>query len=145
MKHNILITLFFICTAVCFGQQNITWEDLAKVKFGEKYFPKFDDTFLYPEFSGDVKALEGKTVTIKGYFLNISPEDKLYILSKGPMASCFFCGVGGPETAVELQFKSKQNFNTDDIVAVTGKLKLNKDDVEHFNYILTDCEAALIE
>ncbi|XCF05719.1 hypothetical protein ABI125_13460 [Tamlana crocina] len=145
MKHNILIILFFISTAVCFGQQKITWEDLAKVKFSEKYFPKFDDTFLYPAFSTDIKALEGKVVTIKGYFLNISPEDKLYILSKGPMASCFFCGVGGPETAVELQFKSKQNFNTDDIVAVTGKLKLNKDDVEHFNYILTDCEAALIE
>jgi len=25
------------------------------------------------------------------------------------------------------------------VVVVTGILKLNKDDVEHFNYILTDC------
>ncbi|WP_341220585.1 homoserine dehydrogenase [Polaribacter atrinae] len=61
------------------------------------------------------------------------------------MSSCFFCGVGGPETAVELHFKNKPNFKTDQIVAVTGILKLNRDDVEHFNYILTDCTGTLIK
>ena len=61
------------------------------------------------------------------------------------MAACFFCGVGGPETAIELQFKNKPNFKTDEIVAITGTLKLNKDDVEHFNYILIRCEGVLAE
>ncbi len=57
----------------------------------------------------------------------------------------FLCGVGGPETAVELQFRSKPNFKTDAIVEVTGVLKLNKDDVEHFNYILKNCAGKIID
>ena len=57
----------------------------------------------------------------------------------------FFCGVGGPETAMELQFTKKPSYKTDTILTVTGTLKLNKDDIEHFNYILTDCEAIQIE
>jgi hypothetical protein len=115
--------------------------DLARIDYTEKYFEAYGSNFLYPEFSDYMKSLEGKKVSITGYFLNIDPSGKLFILSKNPMASCFFCGIGGPETAIELQFKSKPNFTTDDILFVTGTLKLNSDDVQHFNYILTDCEA----
>ncbi|GAB1856881.1 hypothetical protein MHTCC0001_17170 [Flavobacteriaceae bacterium MHTCC 0001] len=126
------------------AQKKITWEDLSKVTFTEQYFPAYDQNFLKPTFSDSVKALEGKLVSITGYFLNVDPSGKLYILSKGPMSSCFFCGVGGPETAMELQFVSKPKFKTDNIIKVTGKLKLNADDVDHFNYILTECKGELV-
>ncbi|MCB4809112.1 hypothetical protein LG651_12710 [Tamlana sp. 62-3] len=145
MKNKILIALFLITSATSFGQKLITWEDLSEVKFVEKFFPIYDDVFLVPEFSESIKALEGKRITITGYFLHISPKDKLYMLSKGPMSSCFFCGVGGPETAIEMQFEDRQNLKTDDIVSVTGKLTLNADDVEHFNYILSECEVKLLD
>tara|TARA_R110002049_G_scaffold47596_2_gene137094 strand:- start:251690 stop:252085 length:396 start_codon:yes stop_codon:yes gene_type:complete len=121
------------------GQVDLTWDDLAKVDYTEKYFPAYDSKFLYPEFSQEIINLEGKEVTLSGYYLDVDPNGELLILSKNPLASCFFCGNGGPETAVELQFKSKPDFKTDDVVLITGTLKLNKDDVEHFNYILTDC------
>lgn len=140
MKNNILIVFTLISCTVGFSQQKITWKDLAQVEFSEKFFPAYGESFLYPNFLPPIKNLEGKQVTITGYFLNIDPEGMLFILSKGPMASCFFCGVGGPETAVELKFNTKPNFKTDDIVAITGTLKLNADDVEHFNYILTECK-----
>lgn len=139
------MTLALISCSVCFSQQKITWEDLSKVTFSEKFFPAFGESFLYPKFLPSVTALEGKQITVTGYFLNIDPKGKLYILSKGPMSSCFFCGVGGPETAIELEFSSKQTFKTDDIIAITGTLKLNADDVEHFNYILTGCKGELIK
>lgn len=145
MKNSLLILFFLVNVSFCFCQQEITWEDLAKVEYEKKYFPAYDDYFLYPEFSESIKKLDGKTVKISGYFLHISPKDKLYMLSKGPMSSCFFCGVGGPETAIELQFEARQNIKTDDIVSITGKLKLNQDDIDHFNYILTDCEVKLVE
>lgn len=145
MKNSLLILFFLVNVSFCFSQQEITWEDLAKVEYEKKYFPAYDDYFLYPEFSESIKKLDGKTVKISGYFLHISPKDKLYMLSKGPMSSCFFCGVGGPETAIELQFEARQNIKTDDIVSITGKLKLNQDDIDHFNYILTDCEVKLVE
>lgn len=147
MKNKILITLLFLACSVSlsFAQKKITWEDLAKIKYEKKYFPEYGEYFMYPSFSESVKALEGKKVIITGYFLNIDPEGKLFVLSKGPMASCFFCGIGGPETAIEVQFTSPPNFKTDDIVTITGVLKLNSDDVEHFNYILTKSEAKLIK
>lgn len=144
MKNKILILLLTFTVSFCFSQQKVTWDDLAKVKFTEKYFPAYESDFLYPEFSSSVKALEGKRISVAGYFLSIDPDKQVYILSKGPMASCFFCGVGGPETAIELQFDSKQKYTTDTVLVVTGTLKLNADDVEHFNYILTDCTATTI-
>lgn len=145
MKNKILIPFILFIHSFCFGQEQITWESLAQVTYTEKFFAHYDDYFLYPEFLPSVKELEGKQVILSGYFLSIDPELNLYILSKGPMSSCFFCGQGGPETAVELQFAEEPNFKTDDIVSVTGTLKLNKDDVEHFNYILKECQGILVE
>jgi len=144
MKNKLLVFLL-LCTSLCFAQQKVTWEDLSKVKFSEKYYPAYDEKYLYPEFSESVKALDGKTISITGYFLHIAPAQKIYMLSKGPMSSCFFCGVGGPETAIELILDYNPKFKTDNIVTVTGKLKLNSEDVEHFNYILSDCKVSLKE
>ena len=144
MKNNILIPFFLFAYSLSFSQQQITWEDLAKVTFIDKFFPIYDDYFLYPYFSESVKKLDGKQVTLSGYFLSIDPELNLYILSKGPMSACFFCGQGGPETAVELQFKQTPKFKNDNIVSITGIFKLNKDDLEHFNYILKECEGVII-
>lgn len=144
MKNKLLITLILLTSALSFAQKKITWEDLAKVKYEKKYLPAQDEYFDYPNFSPSVKALEGKKVIIVGYFLNIDPNGKLFVLSKGPMASCFFCGIGGPETAIEIQFTSKPTYKTDDIVIITGILKLNSDDIEHFNYILTESTGEII-
>jgi hypothetical protein len=145
MKNKVLVYLFLVFHISVFSQIKITWKDLAKVKFEDKFFPKYNQNFLSPTFSSEVKALEGKTLTISGYFLDLDPEGNMYVLSKGPMSACFFCGIGGPETAVELHFKKVPPFKTDDIISVTGILKLNTEDVEHFNYILSDCKAILVK
>lgn len=145
MKNKILNAVILLSCFLCFSQQKATWRDLSKVNYTDKYFPDYDEYFKYPEFSPSVKALEGNRITIKGYFLNIDAENNIYMLSKGPMSACFFCGQGGPETAVELHFVNKPNFKTDAIISVTGILKLNKDDVEHFNYILKESQGKLIK
>ncbi|WP_121066572.1 hypothetical protein [Maribacter vaceletii] len=139
MKSKFFYLLLMFASMSAVGQVNLTWDDLADIEYTEKYFIAYDSNFLYPEFSKKMASLAGKEVTLSGYFLDVSPDGKLLVLSKNPLASCFFCGKGGPETAVEIQFKNKPNFKTDDVVVITGTLKLNKDDIEHFNYILTDC------
>jgi len=144
MKNKIIMTLILLSSFVSFAQMKITWKDLSKVKFVEKYFPDYEEYFLHPYFSSSVKILDGVKITITGYFLDIDPRGKLFILSKGPMSSCFFCGVGGPETAMELQFSSKPSFKMNDIITVTGILELNDSDLEHFNYILTKSKGKLV-
>ena len=144
MKNKIIMTLILLSSFVSYAQMKITWKDLSKVKFVEKYFPDYEEYFLHPYFSSSVKILDGVKITITGYFLDIDPRGKLFILSKGPMSSCFFCGVGGPETAMELQFSSKPSFKMNDIITVTGILELNDSDLEHFNYILTKSKGKLV-
>ena len=145
MRSKILLALILLSCLGSSAQKKIMWQDLAKVTFDDQFFPDYGQSFLYPTFSPSVEALEGEEVAITGYFLDIDPQGKMYILSKGPMSSCFFCGMGGPETAVELQFTSEPTFMTDDLITVTGILKLNSEDVEHFNYILTKCEGELAQ
>ncbi len=141
MKNKIVIALVLLGSLSISAQKKVTWEDLAKVSFIDKYYKDYGQSFLFPVFSESVKNIEGQKITISGYFLSLDPSGAVYMLSKGPMAACFFCGIGGPETAMELQFKETPEFETDDIITVTGVLKLNKDDVEHFNYILQDVQA----
>lgn len=139
MKNKLLILFVLLLSLPGFSQKKITWEDLSKVVFVQKFFTEYNQDFLYPKFSESVLALEGKKVTISGFFLDVDPNGRVLVLSKNPLSSCFFCGESGPETAIEMQCAKKPNFKTDDLITVTGVLKLNKDDVEHFNYILTDC------
>lgn len=141
MQNKYCLFLFLLVSLFGFSQKNIIWQDLAQVNFEEKYFTTYGAYFLYPHFGDALKTMEGKQVTITGFFLNIDPENDIYILSKSPMASCFFCGAAGPETAIELQFDNASDFKTDDAVTVTGVLNLNADDIDHFNYILTNCKA----
>lgn len=143
MKYSFCFITLLLFTISTLAQKKVIWNDLANVTYTEKYFPSWGDYFLYPNFGNTVKNLEGKQITITGYFIDIDPKGKLFVLSKEPMASCFFCGGSGPETAIEIQFKNKQHFKTDDVITCTGVLKLNADDVEHFNYILIHASATL--
>ena len=140
MKNKLLHLILLFTCSIYFSQQKVTWQELSKVKFADKYFAEHDDFFMHPTFSPSVKKLEGKKITITGYFLDIATAKNTYVLSKGPMSSCFFCGEGGPESVVEIEFINKKNYKTDDIVTITGTFKLNEDDVEHLNYILTACK-----
>jgi hypothetical protein len=74
--------------------------------------------------------------------LTLAPDEGVYVLSQNPYADCFFCGYGGPETAIELVLKpDHDDFLMDELVTVTGKFKLLYDDVTSGVYRLTDAVA----
>jgi hypothetical protein len=138
MKAFSLIFLLFTITD---APVLINWGTLADVSFTTEFVEKYDANFFVPSFGPKVKALEGKEVILQGYMLPVAPEEDLFILSKTTYASCFFCGVGGPETIVEIRFKpGHPQFEMDQVVKVKGILDLNKDDIEHCNYIITEAE-----
>jgi hypothetical protein len=143
MKNKLFLLLTLFVTIPSFAQLETTWEDLSEVNFIDKYFAEYDQYFLYPQFSDEIEALDGKRITITGYFLDLDSRGEMFVLSRGPMSACYFCGNGGPETTIELHFPVKPLFKTDDIITVTGMLRLNHNDVNHFNYILEECEAEL--
>lgn len=124
------------------GQTNKfdSWREFAKTKFEPKYYEKIGEYLFYPTFPEELKALVGKEISVHGYYVPFAPEGGNYIIiSQYPMSQCFFCGGSGPESIAEVNFaKDPGKFQVDDLITVKGKLKLNADDVDHVNFILTD-------
>lgn len=116
------------------------WSTLAKVDF-KMQESAYGEMFV-PQFANDVKALDGKEITLTGY---IVPADGLkgvfksshFILSSLPLAACFFCGVGGPESVVEVYMSENMEYTTD-AVKIKGRLTLNAIDSYQMIYILED-------
>lgn len=143
--HKLIFFLFttFMVQGI-FSQAELTWDDFADVDFVPKYNEIYDTHFLAPTFGKKIKSYQGKQVKISGFFLDISGTGEIYLVSANPMASCFFCGGGGPETIIEVSFSKKPPFKTDQVVSVTGTLELNADDVDHCNYILKGATGQLL-
>lgn len=147
-KSVIMKKWIFVIMALsgCFGAmaqqptQPDRWNTFAKTRFEPKYYEKQGEYIFYPTFTPELKGLVGKEIVLEGYFVPFAPDDgKFIIISKFPMSQCFFCGGGGPESIAEVYFaKHPGGFKVDDRITVKGKLKLNADDADHTNFILTD-------
>ena len=140
MKRNFAFGLIYLLSMTAMAQATDSWNLFAKTKFEPKFNEKIGEYLFYPTFTEDVKKLEGKEITLEGFYVPFAPEgDDYVIISKFPMSQCFFCGGGGPESVAEVNFaKDPGSFQVDDLITVRGKLKLNSDDLDHINFILTD-------
>ena len=141
MKNVLRIGTLILLTSSVFAQEKFdAWNEFAKTKFEPKYYEKLGEYLFYPNFSESIKALEGKEITMEGFYVPFAPEEGNYIiLSKYPMSQCFFCGGGGPESIAEVTFKvNPGKFQVDDLITIKGKLKLNTSDIEHVNFIILD-------
>lgn len=139
MKAALFFVVMVLGMNMLYAQNKTdSWNNFAKTKFEPKYDEKLGEYLFYPNFPTELKALEGKEITVEGFYVPFAPEDGDYIIiSKYPMSQCFFCGGGGPESIAEVNFaKSPGKFQVDDLITVKGKLKLNADNVDHVNFIL---------
>ncbi|WP_243739699.1 hypothetical protein [Algoriphagus boseongensis] len=115
------------------------WKSLTEVsykisedQYGELYVPVFSE---------NIKKLEGKVVEADGYiipFEGMFKPDHI-ILSSLPLAECFFCGSGGPETVMEVMLAKPIKY-TSNRVKVKGTLTLNSKDPEKLMYILKNAQ-----
>lgn len=145
MSRFLALFLFIsIFSLNSYGQTLLTWKDFADVSFKPVFNEKYGVEFLTPTFGEKIKSYKKKQVSIRGFFLDLTGDGSVYMLSSQPQASCFFCGGAGPETIMEVNFKEKPPFITDQMVIVTGTLQLNVNDVEHCNYILNDATGRLV-
>ena len=141
MNKFIYLILFFITNSI-FSQTEIDW-----LKLRDFYYKleTREDVYGYiqiPYFGIEVEALDNKEVKITGYMLTLSPDEGIFVLSQNPYADCFFCGFGGPESAIELRLKpGYDDFIMDELVTVTGTLRLNREDVSSGVYIMDDAIA----
>jgi len=78
---------------------------LRDVYYKSEYKDDVDGYMQIPFFGKGVEDLDNKEVKITGFMLTLSPDEGIFVLSQNPYADCFFCGYGGPESAIELRLK----------------------------------------
>ena len=132
-----------VATATKSKKANL-WKTLAKITFKKEYDELMGFKIDVPVFSKDIKALEGKEVTIKGYIIPVEgyKSHTEFIFSAFPYNMCFFCGGAGPETVMEVFSKEPIEYSAE-AVTIKGKLELNADDINRLMYGLS--EVTLVE
>jgi hypothetical protein len=117
----------------------LSWKTMQNIKFKNKYYKEIDGEMMVPEFTPEIKNLNGQQVRVEGYCIPVDEKGHYIALSANPYAACFFCGKAGPASVMTIQFKKKnKSYNTDDYRHFQGKLRLNYDDINEFYYVLED-------
>ena len=151
MKKRLLIIslfLFAILGSIAVSGQGESSDDnwklmLNDVKVRYTWSVKHGAYITRARFGENVQKLDGKEITLKGFFLAADLTGNLFVLSANPMATCFFCGVAGIESVVELEphpddLRLFKRLRTDNYIEVRGKLELNPDNFERLIYIMKD-------
>src|SRR5688572_29686159 len=104
---NIIILFFLLVTeshaqSTYKGFPSLIWPKLYTTKF-EKAKDQLGE-YDKPIFTDATKALNGKTVSLPGYMVPFESGIKgsHFMFTSMPLNACFFCGVRGPETVVEV-------------------------------------------
>ncbi|WP_020526160.1 hypothetical protein [Flexithrix dorotheae] len=136
-KFLFIIGVLFFWNFCVLAQDN--WDKLADVKFETKKDQGYQ--IDYPVFGNEVKSLNGKEITLKGFIIPLDEmmsEDKI-VLSSLPFNSCFFCGGAGPETVIEVYTAKKIDY-TNEMIFVKGYFYLNESDPNQLMYLLKEAK-----
>ena len=119
------------------GTSPAGWPTLARVTFTKEYDELLGLKVDKPVFSERVRALDGQTLTLRGYVIPTEgyKSHKEFVFSAYPYSMCFFCGGAGPESVVEV-FADEPIEYSPDAITITGKLVLNADDPNALMYRL---------
>ena len=135
------LIIFLLPVNTSIIQESDLWDVFGKVEFESIYSEKESTYLLYPKFTETLKDLEGQTVTLSGYYIPMSLDADIIVISRNTYASCFFCGNAGPETVAEVEPLNKfRSFSMDEKITIRGKLKLNRDDIYRLNFIIEEGE-----
>jgi len=150
MKIKYLLLLVSLSCSISVAAQKASsdtiWDVLLNdIKIKHYYSTKYNGLMPRPKFGREVKALNGQTITVRGFFLPIDVTNDMFVLSYNPMNMCFFCTGDGYQTILELNVLPKylarfKKLKTDNYFEVRGKLRLNQNNYEHLFYILDDVE-----
>lgn len=145
MKFIFIIA--FICVSASLNAQKMIYKGFPSLIWPKLYdieYTKGSDlngVYEKPVFASEVRKLEGKVVTLPGYLVPFDGglTSRQFMLSSLPLNACFFCGVGGPETVIEVKTVQDVRY-TEKPVEVSGVLRLNDSDPDAMIYTLEQAQ-----
>lgn len=112
------------------------WDVLLKLSYKETYDRNAGEMNFFPIFTPEIRSMDGKDVTVKGYILPMEANGEVFLLSAYPAASCFYCNKNaGPQSIMEIYPKKPVPYE-EGMVTLKGRLKLNYNDPYKFSYLL---------
>jgi hypothetical protein len=121
--------------------ERISWKNLDSLKIAYYYDADYGDYLGKPTFSKESMAWNGKNVIIEGYWIPVSEigDSTVSVLSALPYAQCFFCSGAGIETVMQIKAEGNiKRMETDEKVALKGRLLLNRDNPMELYYQLVN-------
>lgn len=133
--HKLFIAVFFLICSQTQAQKAVSWETLSQVRY--ESVKRDGPMWFYGKatFAPEIQQLAGKEIQIQGYVLPIDETGGLYVLSRYPYSTCFFCGAAGQESVMELIFEKPLKFKMDEIATFRGVLELESKELS-INYRL---------
>lgn len=138
---SVILFLFFVVQLS--AQHQNSWNLFTSAKFKEVPVNEYYAADLLVK-TPEIAKLDQKEMTISGYYIPTG-DDNIIIISKLPMAACFFCGGGGLESIMEIKPKQKikRQFSVDEIITFKGILTVNDKDYNELPFIMKS--AVLVE
>lgn len=112
---------------------DLLWKTFARCKI------KMEQDFSYRiDYISEVKAMDGKRITISGFMLPLEPKAPFshFLLSKNA-PTCAYCPPGGPNEIVEV-FSSKPMNWKENVVTISGRLILVNDNKKGIFFQMKD-------
>lgn len=134
-----LLILAFVLSISALSAQDSAWSNLSMVTKTKSYDPNFGIEMEDIEPGILAQQLNNTEVKVSGYIIPLTGkiEQSHFMFSRYPQNMCFFCGLAGPESAMQVFTKDEKKLKfTPDKITLTGTLQINKDEASGLIYTL---------
>ncbi len=117
----------------------LTWQLLINIDYVDIITEQYPQGVMNPVVNKKIKEMKGRYIKISGY--SVPMDENSYALSQNVMASCFFCGMAGPESVMGIEFKNEvPPLETDQFISLVGIFDYNDTNPEDWIYHIRDAE-----
>ncbi len=119
------------------------WTNLAMVTKTKTYDVNFGMEIETIEPGIIAQQLNNTEVMVSGYIIPLTGkiEQSHFMFSRYPQNMCFFCGLAGPESAMQVFTKDEKKMKfTPEKISLTGTLQINQDEASGLIYTLRNAE-----
>ena len=141
MKH--LVVLLILLGSSLISAQDTAWANLSMVTKSKEYDINYGMEIEVITPGIIAQQLNNKEIKVSGYIIPLTGkiEQSHFMFSRYPQNMCFFCGLAGPETAMQVFTKDEKKLKyTSEKITLTGTLQINQDEASGLIYTLRNGE-----
>ena len=141
MKYLVILAIF-LSSSLIYAQDS-AWANLSMVTKTKSYDVNFGMEIETIEPGIIAQQLNNTEVKVSGYIIPLTGkiEQSHFMFSRFPQNMCFFCGLAGPESAMQVFTKDQKKMKfTPEKITLTGTLQINQDEASGLIYTLRNAE-----